>query len=118
MLIATVFPLHFRWSVLHESVEGGDWPEMIELLLKSGAHPLARTKAGRTAAELCDPKNGRTLSNGRARPKSVALLKEAAVPFARREQERKQREYLQHLQAKRDAFAEDKTKVRQLPNLR
>jgi hypothetical protein len=118
MLIATVCPLHFRWGVLHESVEGGDWPEMIELLLKSGAHPLARSKAGRTAVELCDPKNGRTLSNGRARPKSVALLKEAAVPFARREQERKQREYLQHLQAKRDAFAEEKTKVRQLPNLR
>eukprot|EP01043_Picozoa_sp_COSAG02_P044369 COSAG02_NODE_3958_length_5983_cov_6769.019375_2_plen_837_part_00 len=105
---------HFRWGVLHESVEGGDWPEMIELLLKNGAHPLARTKAGRTAAECCDPKNGRTSINGRARPKSVALLNEASIPFAREMQEQKQRDDDTYKQAERDAISEETAKMRTL----
>ena len=35
---------HYRWGVLHECVEHGDWPKMITLLLEHGTHPLARTK--------------------------------------------------------------------------
>jgi hypothetical protein len=34
-------------------VGAGDWPDMLELLLRYGAHPLARTKAVR-------PRNHRT----------------------------------------------------------
>jgi hypothetical protein len=105
---------HFRWGVLHQSVEGGDWPEMIDLLLKNGAHPLARSKAGRTAAECCDPKNGRTAINGRARPKSVALLNESSVPFAREEQEKKQRDEDTYKQAERDAISAKTSKMRTL----
>ena len=40
-----------------------------------------RTKAGRTALECCDKKNGRSALNGLARPKSVAILLLKSRPF-------------------------------------